>query len=88
LSRIILLVPGNARWHGPANLKIPDGIRLIYLPPCTPELQPAETLWALAGEPIIDQHIAAITELEEKIAAQCIVPAGQPKQIESRTGFH
>jgi|GEM_PF-7041978 hypothetical protein len=63
----------------PANLKIPDGIRLIYLPPYTPELQP-ETLWALAGEPIIDQHIAAITELEEKIAAQCIAPAGQPSK--------
>jgi hypothetical protein len=40
-------------WHGPANLKIPDGIRLIYLPPYSPELQPAETLWALVDEPMI-----------------------------------
>ena len=44
LSRIILLVLDNAGWHGPANLKIPDGVRLIYLPPYSPELQPAETL--------------------------------------------
>ena len=51
LSRIILLVLDNAGWHGPANLKIPDGIRLVYLPPYTPELQPAETLWALVDEP-------------------------------------
>ena len=32
-SRIVLLVLDNAGWHGPANLKIPDGVRLIYLPP-------------------------------------------------------
>ena len=37
LSRIILLVLDNAGWHGPANLKIPDGGRLIYLPPYSPE---------------------------------------------------
>ena len=72
MSRIILLVLDNAGWHGPANLKIPDGVRLIYLPPYSPELQPAETLWALVDEPIVNQHIATITDLDEKIAAQCI----------------
>ena len=37
LARIIVLVLDNAGWHGAANLKIPDGIRLIYLPPYSPE---------------------------------------------------
>ena len=77
LSRIILLVLDNAGWHGPANLKIPDGVRLIYLPPYSPELQPAETLWALVDEPIVNQHIATITDLDEKIAAQCIALSEQ-----------
>jgi hypothetical protein len=31
LSRIILLVRDKAGWHGPANLKIPDGIGLIQM---------------------------------------------------------
>jgi hypothetical protein len=62
VARIILLVLDNAGWHGPANLKIPDGIRLIYLPPYSPELQPAETLWALVDEPIVNKHIATIHE--------------------------
>ena len=66
LSRIILLVLDNAGWHSAANLKIPDGIRLIYLPPYSPELQPAETLWAPVDEPIVNKHIATIEELEEK----------------------
>ena len=69
LSRIILLVLDNAGWHGPANLKIPDGVRLIYLPPYSPELQPAETLWALVDEPIVNQHIATIADLDEPPSA-------------------
>jgi len=88
LSRIILLVLDNAGWHGPANLKIPDGIRLIHLPPYSPELQPAETLWALVDEPIINKHIATIEELDAKIASQCVALAEQREQIRTRTGFH
>jgi transposase len=64
---------------GPVNLKIPDGIRLIYLPPYTLELQPAETLWALVDEPIVNKHIATIDELDAKIAERCIILAGQPE---------
>jgi hypothetical protein len=45
VGRIILLVLDNAESHGAAGRKIPDGIRLVYLPPYAPELQPAETLW-------------------------------------------
>ncbi len=79
--------PARAR-RGAAALKIPDGIRLVYLPPYTPELQPAETLWALVDEPIVNKHIATIEDLEETIANQCVALAEQREQIQSRTGFH
>jgi transposase len=75
LARIIVLVLDNAGWHGAANLKIPDGIRLVYLPPYSPELQPAETLWTLVDEPIVNKHIANIEELDAKIAGQCVALA-------------
>ena len=88
LGRIILLVLDNAGWHGAAGLKIPDGIRLVFLPPYSPELQPAETLWALVDEPIVNRHIATIEELEEKIANQCIALAEQPEKLQTRIGFH
>jgi transposase len=86
-ARIILLVLDNAGWHGPANLKIPEGIRLIYLPPYSPELQPAETLWALVDEPVVNKHVATIAELDETIAQRCVALAEQPEQIQRRTGF-
>src|SRR3954466_12892834 len=39
-ERIIVLGLDNAGWHTEPNLAVPDGIRLVYLPPCSPELQP------------------------------------------------
>ena len=86
LGRIILLVLDNAGWH--ANLKIPDGMRLVYLPPYSPELQPVETLWPLVDEPIVNKHLATIDELDAKIAERCIALVDEPRQIQSRTNFH
>ena len=73
---------------GTAGLKIPEGIRLVYLPAFTPELQPAETLWMLVDEPIVNKHIAAIADLEEIIVSRCIALANAPEQIKTRTNFH
>jgi len=87
-GRIILLVLDNAGWHGAAGLKIPEGIRLVYLPPYTPELQPAETLWTLVDEPIVNTHIATIAELEQIIARRCIALGDELEQIKTRTNFH
>src|ERR1700682_792765 len=41
IARIILLVLDNAGWHSAAGLKIPHGIRLVYLPPYSLEVQSA-----------------------------------------------
>jgi hypothetical protein len=40
VARIILLVLDNAGWHSAAGLKIPDGIRLVYLPPYSQNCSP------------------------------------------------
>ncbi len=52
-----------------------------------PELQPAETLWALVDEPIANKPIATIEELEAKIAERSVALAEDPEQIKTRTGF-
>jgi hypothetical protein len=51
-ARRIVLVLDNAGWHGEAGLVVPEGLRLVFLPPYTPELQPADRLWPLVDEPI------------------------------------
>lgn len=41
----ILLPLDNAAWHKSKALEIPDNIRLFYLPPRTPEMNPIEQIW-------------------------------------------
>ena len=64
------------------------GFVLFICRPIVPSCSPPETHWALVDEPIVNQHIATIADLDEKIAAQCIALSEQREQIQSRTGFH
>lgn len=43
-DRIIVLVLDNAGWHIESNLAVPDGIRLVFLPPAPPSFSPQSTL--------------------------------------------
>jgi transposase len=42
-----IVVVDNAAFHKGNDLKIPDNIRLIFQPPYSPEVNPAEQIWAL-----------------------------------------
>ncbi len=35
----------QAGWHKSKDLKLPEGITVLLLPPYSPELNPAENLW-------------------------------------------
>jgi transposase len=70
-ERSIVLALDNAGWHGPEGLAVPDGISLAFLPPYSPELQPAERLWPLVDEPIANRHVASLAELDAIIAERC-----------------
>jgi len=69
--RSIVLVLDNAGWHGPEGLAIPEGISLVFLPPYSPELQPAERLWPLIDEPVVNRHLATLAELDAIVAERC-----------------
>jgi transposase len=70
-KRHVILVLDNAGWHGPEGLPVPDGISLVFLPPYSPELQPAEHLWPLVDEPIANRHFATLADLEAVVAERC-----------------
>ena len=48
-DRIIVLELDNAGWHTEPNLAVPDGIRLVYLPPYSPERSILPTQAGRAG---------------------------------------
>ena len=41
-----IMVLDNGAFHKAAALKIPENIALVFLPPYSPELNPAEKMWA------------------------------------------
>ena len=75
-DRIILLVLDNAGWHSPPGLAVPEGIRLVYLPPYTPELQPVETLWVHLDEPVVNKHFDSLgpSSTRSSPASACALP--------------
>ena len=87
-DRIIVLQLDNAGWHGPENLPVPDGIRLVYQPPRSPELQPAERLWPLVDEPLVNKHFATIDDLDAAVAERCCFLLNAQAVIKSHTNFH
>ena len=85
-ERMIVLGLDSAGWHTAPNLVVPDGIRLAYLPPYSPELQPAEHLWPVLDEPLANQYFETLADLERAVAERCLVLDGD--QLSLGTNFH
>lgn len=84
----ILLVLDRAGWHTSKALAVPEGLHLLFLPPYSPELQPAEHLWPLSNEPLVNRHFRDLAELEEVQAQRCVFLQDFPDLIRSHTSFH
>jgi transposase len=85
-DRIIVLGLDSAGWHTEPNLAVPDGIRPVYLPPYSPELQPAEHLWPVLDEPLANQYFETLADLERVVANRCRGLDGDPLRL--GTNFH
>ncbi len=86
-KRVILVLDG-AGWHATERLTLPAGLRLEFLPPYSPELQPAEHLWPLTNEAVADRHFADLAELDAALAARCLALCNRPEAIKAATRFH
>ena len=87
-TKRILVVLGGANWHVAGTLAIPEGITLEFLPPYSPELQPAEHLWPLTNEPLANQHFDTLADLDDTLADHCCALADDPDRIRAATWFH
>ena len=62
--------------------------RLRFLPPYTPELQPAEHLWPLADETVANRPFASLDELADALDRRCSILTDDPAIIKANTNFH
>ncbi len=84
---VALLVLGSASWHRSPKLTVPDNLRLVFLPPYTPELNPAEHLWPLLREVTANQAFADIDALETRLAERCAWLDQHADKVASSTSF-
>lgn len=88
-DEFIVMVMDQAGWHIARDLVVPDNMRLVYLPPYSPELNPAEHLW----ESLRENHFgnAVASDLDAVEAAlikglQCM--EADPHTTQKLTGFN
>ena len=85
-SKGILLVLDQAGWHSKKDL--PMGIELAFLPSYSPELQPAERLWELTDDTLVNECFANLDDLEKSLSKQCAYLLKQHDLISKKTLFH
>jgi hypothetical protein len=70
-DEFVLMVMDQAGWHLAGELVVPDNMRLLFLPPYSPELNPAEHLWESIREDCFANHVFADLD-----AVECALTAG------------
>lgn len=95
-TKKILLVEDNAGWHRSKNVENIEGLTVEFLPPYSPELyakryplgQPAERLWSLLDEPLVNQSFENIDEIENILAKRCNILNDMQKEIRDLTNYY
>ena len=62
-----LIVLDNGAFHKAQALIVPDNIALIFLPPYSPELNPAEKIWATVKRKMTNKLNKTLQELSDFI---------------------
>ena len=86
-TKQIVLVLDGAGWHESPKVQVPEHVHLLFLPPYSPELQPAEHLWPLTNTVLVNRHFANIEALEDTQAERCVALQARRDLIRSTTLF-
>lgn len=84
-ERIVMVVDG-ARWHRSNELKnqLPSNLRLLFLPPYAPELNPVEHLWDELREKHFHNRVFdSIDTLEDHLESGLKTLELDPERVQS-----
>ncbi len=86
-KKLLLVVVDNAGWHRARRLPVPANVRLHFLPPCTPELQPVEPFWVLVREAVANDTFDRLADLRRVIRRRCRRLAEDRATVRGAVGF-
>jgi len=84
----VWVVLDRAGWHVSPKVEVPEGVRLIFLPPYSPELQPAERVWPLVNEAVANRYLPTLREMMAVVEKRCLYLQGDPELLRRHTLFH
>lgn len=87
-ERRALLVLDQAGWHISGEVVWPEGVEVAFLPPYSPELMPAERLWSLTDEPLVNWAPPSLAALDARLGERCAALSEERDRIRSLTLFH
>jgi hypothetical protein len=78
----------GAGWHKAHELTVPDNMRLLPLPPYSPELNPAEHVWEYIREnDIRNQIFSTLDEVMDTVETSLRHLHEAPEELRSMTAF-
>ena len=84
----ILMLVDQAGWHIAQKLQLPENIRLIKLPPRSPELNPSEHIWEeLREKNFANKALRDLDEVEDNLCHGLNDLAKDPEKLRSMTNF-
>jgi hypothetical protein len=86
-TKLLVVLVDNAGWHVAERLIIPPNVVLHRLPPCTPELQPAEPLWPLVREAVANEGYDDLGAMEPVLVERCRWLIDHPETVRGAVGF-
>ena len=79
------MVLDNGRFHKAKRLIIPENIVLVFLPPYSPELNPAEKMWAKYKREFSNKFYNSLEDVEDFITN--VVKNTTKKEVMSICGY-
>jgi transposase len=87
-DEFILMVMDGAGWHKAGELKVPENMHLIFLPPYSPELNPVEHVWESIRENWFPNEVfESIDGVENQLVKALTALESDPAAVASLTGF-
>lgn len=81
-----IVVIDNARFHATQNIKIPDNIKLLNIPPYSPELNPCEQIWRYIKDRFKNKSFNSLDDIKQWL--QLFVQNMNTDLIKSIVGNH
>ena len=83
-----LVILDGAGWHKANSLRLPPSMHLLFLPPYSPELNPAEHVWDHIRENFFgNQVFSSLDAVEDRLCEAFRSLAAHPEIVYSMTNF-